>query len=288
MASILNTYPQADATDVPINAILQVAFTTAMDPATISDLTIILSYGNYDIAEVVVTYNISQKLAYIEPKNFLLPDTHYKLILIGDYGGVGAGVKDAGGIGLADNYIVEFDTAPTLPDLSGLYVVNGEYWIDATGEYGTGTAVLPVDGAFDSGIEEFYVQIAATGLALGAHNVYVHGKDSKSVWGTIQSLELNVTASGPTGTANATSYNANLQGPFAYDLQLHPSPTDGAPEVAFTGKFTTNTAYQAEVSGVVPTKVGNLAVVSLDPEDYESLCPLDKVISITFNDVVDA
>jgi Cu/Zn superoxide dismutase len=57
-----------------------------------------------------------------------------------------------------------------------------EYFIGEEGLSGTGTAVVPVDGAFDEQTEEFEFMINTTGLEPGDHAIYVHAME-RGKWG---------------------------------------------------------------------------------------------------------
>ncbi|MCK4459383.1 MAG: hypothetical protein KAU52_06650, partial [Methanosarcinales archaeon] len=57
-----------------------------------------------------------------------------------------------------------------------------EYFIGEEGLSGTGTAVVPVDGAFDEQTEEFEFTINITGLEPGDHTVYIHAME-RGKWG---------------------------------------------------------------------------------------------------------
>jgi hypothetical protein len=57
-----------------------------------------------------------------------------------------------------------------------------EYSIGEEGLSGTGTAVMPVDGAFDEQTEEFEFTINTTGLEPGDHAIYVHAME-RGKWG---------------------------------------------------------------------------------------------------------
>ena len=57
-----------------------------------------------------------------------------------------------------------------------------EYFIGEEGPSGTGTAVVPVDGAFDEQTEEFEFTINTTGLEPGDHAIYVHAME-RGKWG---------------------------------------------------------------------------------------------------------
>jgi len=57
-----------------------------------------------------------------------------------------------------------------------------EYFIGDAGSPGTGTAVMPIDGAFDEQTEEFEFTINTAGLEPGDHTIYIHAME-RGKWG---------------------------------------------------------------------------------------------------------
>ena len=74
-----------------------------------------------------------------------------------------------------------------------LTVAAAEYFIDAVGDDGTGVAMTPADGTFDSASESVTATVDISGLALGNHTLFVHGRDSAGDWGTFDAVVLSVT-----------------------------------------------------------------------------------------------
>jgi PKD repeat protein len=72
-------------------------------------------------------------------------------------------------------------------------VAAAEYFIDTVGADGTGQAMSAVDGAFDSNIEEVTANVDVSGLSIGGHTLFVHGRDAAGNWGSIESVVLRVT-----------------------------------------------------------------------------------------------
>ncbi|HIE32166.1 MAG TPA: hypothetical protein EYP67_07300 [Methanosarcinales archaeon] len=73
-----------------------------------------------------------------------------------------------------------------------LEVTGAEYFIDFTGSDGTGTPMMPVDGAFDSNTEEITAKIDTTGLLAGNHTIIVHAMESEDTWGRTASATLHI------------------------------------------------------------------------------------------------
>jgi DNA-dependent RNA polymerase auxiliary subunit epsilon len=75
-------------------------------------------------------------------------------------------------------------------------ITAAEYFVDTVGSNGTGTAMSASDGAFDSATEAVTADIDVSGLSVGNHNLYVHGKDAAGNWGATESVVLEVTEAG--------------------------------------------------------------------------------------------
>jgi flagellar hook assembly protein FlgD len=75
-------------------------------------------------------------------------------------------------------------------------VVAAEYFIDSVGTDGTGQPMNAADGTFDSVTENVVATVDVTGLSIGQHQVYVHGKDSDGNWGPTASTTISVTGAG--------------------------------------------------------------------------------------------
>jgi len=73
-------------------------------------------------------------------------------------------------------------------------IADAEYFVDVTGQNGTGTKLLPSDGVFDSPVEEVEVVIDVSGWADGDYTIYVHGQDEAELWGGYGSITLTVTS----------------------------------------------------------------------------------------------
>ena len=71
-----------------------------------------------------------------------------------------------------------------------------EYFIGEEGLSGTGTAVAPVDGAFDEQTEEFEFTINTTGLEPGEHAIYVHAME-RGKWGPMNRAAFAIEFSEP-------------------------------------------------------------------------------------------
>lgn len=72
-------------------------------------------------------------------------------------------------------------------------IAAAEYFVDAVGDDGTGVALYPVDGAFDEVSEAVTATVNISGLAIGNHTLFVHGRDSAGDWGSFDAVVLRVT-----------------------------------------------------------------------------------------------
>ncbi|MGA8893467.1 MAG: multicopper oxidase domain-containing protein [Anaeromyxobacteraceae bacterium] len=82
-------------------------------------------------------------------------------------------------------------------------VLAGEGFIDVVGANGTGFPLLPVDGRFDSGLEDAYADIPLSTvgtLSSGSHAILVRGRDAAGNWGAAASLTYLIDRTAPTFT----------------------------------------------------------------------------------------
>jgi hypothetical protein len=94
-------------------------------------------------------------------------------------------------------------------------VAASEYFVDATGAAGTGTAMA---GTFGSPTVAVSGNITLASLSSGTHTIYVHGQDSLANWGTFSSTSITIDRAGPTTSA----------------LVLTPSRSNGTVNVAIS------------------------------------------------------
>jgi FtsP/CotA-like multicopper oxidase with cupredoxin domain len=108
-------------------------------------------------------------------------------------------------------------------------IAAAEYFIDASGANGTGTAM---SGTFASPTETVSTTISTATLATlspGAHTIYVHGQDSAGNWGAFASVSLNLetsvippaTQSLYFSTVGVTSSGPNGVGANAADIYFY-------------------------------------------------------------------
>lgn len=95
----------------------------------------------------------------------------------------------------------------------------GEYFIDLQGANGSGTALSPQDGTFDSPGEAAAATIPASALAAlgtGSHTIYLHGQDALGNWGSF----------------NLATFTLDRQGPESKAIVLSPAVSNGSKNVA--------------------------------------------------------
>lgn len=134
-------------------------------------------------------------------------------------------------------------------------VTAAEYFIDASGAEGTGSAM---SGSFGSATVSVNATLSTAQLALiasGNHTLYVHGKDASGKWGAFGSAVLNL----------------DKTGPISSGLTLTPNPSSGTVSVALsaTGNDSATgnsniTAAQYSIDGgaAVPMAVNVIAPVA--------------------------
>ena len=91
----------------------------------------------------------------------------------------------------------------------GNNIVAAEYFIDAAGANGTGTAMAASDAAFDSPSEAVTGGINPTSLSAGIHNIYIHGQDAAGNWGTFNFVAMNLDKQGPLTSSLQTTFQGN-------------------------------------------------------------------------------
>ncbi|MBI5702571.1 MAG: multicopper oxidase domain-containing protein [Chloroflexota bacterium] len=91
-------------------------------------------------------------------------------------------------------------------------VTDAEYFIDAPGADGFGTAMTVSQNAPVTAVTATIPAATMNGLSEGSHWVYIHSRDAYGNWGAFASLELKIDKTGPAASA----------------LQLRPNPNNGA------------------------------------------------------------
>jgi hypothetical protein len=100
--------PASGAALVALSTTVNVTFSKAMDPSTITTSTILLQDPNKNTVTATVTYNASTNTATLQPASSLNAATTYAAIVKG--GTTGSVVKDTSGNAMAANYSWSFTT----------------------------------------------------------------------------------------------------------------------------------------------------------------------------------
>jgi hypothetical protein len=76
-------------------------------------------------------------------------------------------------------------------------IAGAEYFIDAPGDDGTGTAMTPLDGSWGETNEDGTAIVSTSSLAPGQHYILVHSRNSSGDWGPFTAVFVNTTPAGP-------------------------------------------------------------------------------------------
>ena len=145
---VTGTTPTADATGAVTDANVTVAFSEAMDPASISSSTIELRDGTGNLVAATVAYDAATATAVLDPNQPLTVATKHTVTVKGGAGGV----RDATGVPLQANFSSSFTTAG--PDSSPPVV----------------TGTWPTRDAADFGVEANIAAIFSESMAPGSIN----------------------------------------------------------------------------------------------------------------------
>ncbi len=126
---------------------------------------------------------------------------------------------------------------------SGSTITAAEYFIDAVGSNGAGTAMT---GTFGTASVPVSATINTSALTFGGHTIYVHGKDASGTWG-------------PTG-AISLSVSSGALGPLTSNVRVTPNPTAGATTATLSANVT--------ASGSVTVAGGEYFIDMVGPNGY--------------------
>src|SRR5439155_9539323 len=93
-----------------------------------------------------------------------------------------------------------------------------EFFIDATGGNGTGTAMTASDTVFDTKNENVTGTLSTSqfnGLGEGSHTIFVHGKDAANNWSSFASATLTKDTVVPTIPASPGVSSTTANGIYA-------------------------------------------------------------------------
>ncbi len=75
---------------------------------------------------------------------------------------------------------------------TGMKIRSAEYFIDTKGNPGYGIPLKPVDGVFDSQIEQVVAEINSTNISIGTHIIYIHAMERDKRWGEFYSVNFTI------------------------------------------------------------------------------------------------
>lgn len=183
-------------------------------------------------------------------------------------------------------------------------VSGAEYFIDAPGVDGTGIALQPSDGSWDSTTEGVVVDVDTAGLLEGQHYILVHGLNQDGVWGPFTAIFINITTPnygvfmspnvdtlqadpGTVVTYNMLIKNVGLNGD-TYDISVASNWQHTAPVT--TGFLAPGEQFAFDVQVTIPSDENNgesdTAVVTANSENSPGVSDTSNLTTIAnFYDV---
>ncbi len=129
-------------------------------------------------------------------------------------------------------------------------IAAAEYFIDAPGADGTGTALAPVDGDWGQTSEDVTASVDTTTLAEGQHYILIHGKNVNGVWGPYTAVFLTIAQYDFTLSPDTASAGGYLGQQVDYTLHItNTGNVEDTYDILSTGVWTVT----------APTTVGPLA-----------------------------
>ncbi|MFN8471837.1 MAG: M14 family zinc carboxypeptidase [Anaerolineae bacterium] len=128
----------------------------------------------------------------------------------------------------------------------------------ATWTPGTGIALAPADGAFDSATENVAGTLPTAGLTPGRHIVYLHGRDAAGHWGPVWATWLTITGNAPS-VLGGKLVDATTGAPIA-GAQIATAPDAASAVTAADGTFSLavpsgSHTVRALATGYTPSQV---------------------------------
>ena len=207
---VTGSSPTADATGAVIDANVTVAFSEAMDPASITSSTIELRDGAGNLVAANVGYDAATTTAVIDPNQPLAVATKHTVIVKGGAGGV----RDATGVPLQANFSSSFTTAG--PD-SAPPVVTGTWPTRDAADFGVEANIAAIfsEAMAPGSINATTVQLRdASGNLVNAVITYDPGTKSAVIdpaASLVYSAEYTVTLDGGAGGVTDVAGNAMVE-----------------------------------------------------------------------------
>lgn len=126
---IVSTYPENESTGISTAARIIVCFNQDLDPATVTNLTVVLAdiAAGYTAVSATVTYDATNYQAILTPNAYLTANTLYSLNVIGrdvnQYYGVA--IANVAHEMMEETYSLSFTTGDGVDDTSGLIAPSG-------------------------------------------------------------------------------------------------------------------------------------------------------------------
>jgi len=106
-------------------------------------------------------------------------------------------------------------------------IAGAEYFIDTLGASGTGVAMSPSDGTFNSSVEGVSATVDVSGQPAGNHTLYVLGRDMSGNWGAAGSVVIAVTTGGGSTVQASITLVAGTLSVDTYAIAFPPVSLNG-------------------------------------------------------------
>ncbi len=164
-------------------------------------------------------------------------------------------------------------------------VAGAEFFIDAPGEDGTGTAMDPLDGSWGETSEEAIMAVDTTGLSQGMHYILVHGMSNQGKWGPFTAVFLLVIdpAIAPTLQGQVRDAGNWLPLPAELTAGLFATVSDPSTGLYSMQVLSGTYAITADSGGYVPQTFHNVA--ALDHQTVTQNFDMVRICETYNNDV---
>jgi hypothetical protein len=82
----------------------------------------------------------------------------------------------------------------------GMRIRAVEYFLDKTGIPGNGTPLKPLDGTFNSQVEQVTAELNTTNISTGAHIIYIRAMERNNRWGDFSQVNFSINSGGAGGS----------------------------------------------------------------------------------------
>ena len=220
-----DTTPPAKVTGVSVTTVSCIQLNVSWNANNESDLDHYNVYRNETSGFVHVASPTTN--SYLDTELTASTTYYYKITAVDDSGNEGEASEQAQGTTAADTFgpvtsdvvaspnptngAATVTLTATISDTStcNSIIAAAEYFVNAIGDNGTGTAMNASDGAFDAVTEAVTAEIDVSGWSVGNYTLYVHGKDVAGNWGETSVVVLEVTEAA-TDQMHVQSINMSL------------------------------------------------------------------------------